>query len=157
MSTQDPNNLESAIHRTLRSIPDRRAPAGLERRVLAELNRRAALPWWRKSYVYWPMAVRVGFFAGSAVAAAVIVMALVSLRHAPGASELAGDVGERFAWLAAARDTLAFVSFKVRLVVGAIPPVWLYGVAGTIAACYAALAAIAAATYRTVSLGRQDA
>ncbi len=34
--------MERLIHRTLRDLPPRRAPNSLERRVLAELDRRAA-------------------------------------------------------------------------------------------------------------------
>src|SRR5579859_2751463 len=64
MST-DPNEaerrLENVIDRALGELPLRRAPAGLEARVLAELSRRAALPWWQQSFTGWPGIARVGF------------------------------------------------------------------------------------------------
>lgn len=44
--------LERLIHRTLRDLAPRRAPRTLEARVFAELERRAALPWWRQSYAH---------------------------------------------------------------------------------------------------------
>lgn len=53
--------LERLLDRTLRGLPVRRAPATLESRVLAELARRAALPWWRRSFVHWPQAARAVF------------------------------------------------------------------------------------------------
>jgi len=156
MSTQDTEKLEASIHRVLRSLPDRRAPASLEARVLAELSRRAALPWWRKSYAYWPLAVRVGFLAGSGLAAALIVSGIFVLVRSSGATALAGDVAQRFSWLILARELLAAAGDRIRALVGAIPPLWIYGAVGAVALCYATLAAIGAATYRTLTFARQN-
>jgi hypothetical protein len=58
-------SLERSIHRALRELPPRRAPATLQERVFAELERRAALPWWRKSFLQWPIAARVVFLFAS--------------------------------------------------------------------------------------------
>jgi hypothetical protein len=155
MNPQDSEKLEAAIHRALRSIPDRQAPAGLEGRVLSELGRLSALPWWRRSFAYWPLAARAIFFVGSAVAAALVVGGLVRLGLPAGADALAAGVGERLAWVAMARDVAASIGAKVLLVIGAIPPLWLYGAAGAVALCYATLAVIGAAAYRALSFGRQ--
>jgi hypothetical protein len=157
MSPNDPDRLEDAINRALRSLPDRRAPASLEGRVLSELGRLSTLPWWRRSFAHWPLAARVVFFAGSAVAAAVVVNALVLVGYSTFAHDLAAGVGQRLAWLSLARDITVAIGDKSRLVIGAIPPVWLYGVAGGIALCYATLAAIGAAAYRAFSFARQPA
>ncbi len=156
MSTRDTEKLEASIHRVLRSLPDRRAPASLEARVLGELSRRAALPWWRKSYAYWPLAARVGFYAGSALAAALIVSGILVLVRSSGAAALAGDVAQRFSWLILAREIFAAAIDRIRVLLGAIPPLWIYGAVGTVALCYATLAAIGAATYRTLTFARQN-
>lgn len=155
MNTNESEKLEAAIHRVLRSLPDRKAPAGLEGRVFAELSRRAALPWWKKSFAYWPSAVRAGFFAGSAIAAGVVVTALIYAGQSRGAHELAGGVSNSIAWLIFARDMATTLDAKVRMLIAAIPPLWLYGVIATVAASYAALAAIGAVTYRALSFARQ--
>jgi len=154
MNPNESDKLEAAIHRVLRSLPDRKAPASLEGRVLAELSRRAALPWWRKSFASWPSAVRVFFFAGSAVAAGLLVTGLLYAGRSSGAHAFAGSVSNSVAWLVLARDLADKTSASVRMLIAAIPPVWLYGVIATIVACYAALAAIGAATYRAVSFAR---
>jgi hypothetical protein len=154
MSARDPEKLEAVIHRALRSVPNRKAPAGLEGRVMAELSRRASRAWWRKSYAHWPSSVRVAFLASSAVAAALIVTGLFSLGQSAGAHELTGDVAHRFSWLVLARETFLAVASKLSLIVSAVPSLWLYGVLGTIGLCYAALGAIGAALYRCLSLGR---
>lgn len=157
MSTNDPDKLEASIHRVLRSVPDRKAPAGFEGRVLRELSRRAALPWWRKSFAHWPAAFRAAFFVGSAFAAALLVSGLILLGHSSGAQELAGSVSGRFGWLVLSREIIASAGDRIRLLIGGIRPIWLYAAVGTVAACYAALAAIGAATYRAVSFVRQAA
>jgi hypothetical protein len=128
----------------------------MEVRILAELSRRAALPWWRRSYAYWPAAVRAAFFVASAVAAALLVSGLVALGRSTGAQDLAGGVAQPFAWFGTARDMIASISANFRGLIAAIPPVWLYGGIGAIAFCYAALAAISAAAYRALSFGRQS-
>lgn len=155
MNTNESEKLEAAIHRVLRGLPDRKAPAGLEGRVLAELGRRAALPWWRKSFAHWPSAVRVGFFVGSAVAAAFAVTGLFYALQSRGAHELAGGVSNSIAWLVLGRDMVAKLNANVRTLIAAIPPLWFYGIIATIGVSYAALAAIGAATYRAVSFARQ--
>lgn len=155
MSPDDTEKLEAAVHRALRAIPDRRAPASLEGRVLSELVRLSALPWWRRSFAYWPLAARVVFFAGSAVAAAIVVTALVQVGLSNGAHEFAAGIGQRLAWISLARDVAAAIGDKARLVIGAIPPAWLYGIVGGVALCYATLAAIGAAAYRAFSIARQ--
>jgi hypothetical protein len=154
MNPNDPEKLEAAIHRALRSIPDRKAPSGLEGRILLELNRRAALPWWRKSFAHWPTPVRVGFFVGSAVAAAVVVVALVQAGITSDTNHLAADFAARFAWVTMAGELAASIGSKIVLVLGAIPPLWLYGAVGAIALCYATLAALGAAAYRALSFSR---
>jgi hypothetical protein len=156
MNSQDPDRLESAIHRVLRSVPDRKAPAGMELRILAEITRRAALPWWRKSYAHWPLAFRASFFVVSAVAAALLVSGLILVSRSSGAQGLAGGVAQPFAWLVSARAVVEAVNTNVRHLIASIPPIWLYGVVGGVAFGYAALAAISAAAYRALSFGRQS-
>jgi hypothetical protein len=155
MSTNNPDKLEAAIHRVLRSVPDRKAPAGLVGRVFAELSRRAALPWWRKSFAHWPRAFRMTFFVGSALAAALLVSGLMVLARSQGASELAGSFAGRFGWLVLAREIFASAGDRIRLLVGGIPSIWLYGAVGMVAACYATLAGIGAVAYRALSSVRQ--
>ena len=60
---KDPD-LENFIHQTLRSLPDRPAPRSLESRVLAAIEARAALPWWKQSFAQWPVAARFVWLYG---------------------------------------------------------------------------------------------
>jgi hypothetical protein len=155
MNPHDPDRLEARIHGVLRQLPPRKAPAGLEARVLAEISRRAALPWWRKSFAHWPAAVRAGFFVVSALAAALAVAGLYVLSQTSGAHQVAGAVSAVNAWIVIARDVVAVGGNKVRSFLSAIPSVWLYGGAAAIALCYASVAALGATAYRALSVGRQ--
>src|ERR1700689_4787557 len=64
VNERDPDlELERLVNRALRELPVRRAPPGMERRVWNELARRAALPWWRRSFAHWPGPARAVFLA----------------------------------------------------------------------------------------------
>src|SRR5712672_3854389 len=83
MSTTEPNDpLERLLDRTLHELPLRRAPLTLESRVFGELERRAALPWWRRSFAHWPLLARAGFL--------VICGALISAAFLGGATAVTG-------------------------------------------------------------------
>ena len=155
MNPNESQKLETAVHTLLRRMPDRRAPSGLEGRVLAEIARRAALPWWRKSFAHWPASMRLVFVAGSALAGFAAVTGLVALGSSPGAHQLDNAVSNSFAWLILARDVVSSFDGRVRQLISAVPPLWLYGGVAAVAVGYATLAAIGAATYRAVSYARQ--
>jgi hypothetical protein len=150
ISPESDRNLENFIARTLRDQPMRRAPRSLEQRVLAELARRAARPWWRQDFAHWPVAMRGVFLAASAALAAALVWALAGLDTARAVNSLAAD----FAWVAAARDAAAGCVNFGAIVLRGISPIWLYGGAATIVGLYAALFGLGTAAYRTLYANR---
>lgn len=145
--------LERAIHQTLRALPPRRAPRTLQSRVLAELERRAALPWWRQSFTHWPLAARAAFLL---LSAAVVKVTLLASGWVSGEVESTA-VTSAFStpeWLQA---TLAvgrsFADFG-SVIFHSIPSVWLYGTVAFAAVMYATLVGLGAAAYRTLYAGR---
>ena len=66
MTPESEKNLEQLISRTLRDLPPRRAPRSLESRVLAALEHQAVIPWYHKSWSYWPAAIRASFLPNEA-------------------------------------------------------------------------------------------
>lgn len=58
MPDLDPK-LEAFIHERLRQLPPRSAPASLVPRVMAVVQARHALPWWRQAWWHWPLAAQV--------------------------------------------------------------------------------------------------
>ena len=151
----DPRDpLVSFIDRTLRAQPDRRAPRSLEARVLAELARRAALPWWHRSYAFWPAPVRAGFFVLSAIAAAGFVAGVYFI-SASATQQVASEVAGRFGWLSVIRQLFAAAADTSSAVWRAIPSLWLLGGAALLLSAYAALIGVGAVAYRTFSTARR--
>ena len=149
MKPHDEQKLEQFIHHTLRALPDRKAPRSLESRVLAGIAARRALPWWRQSFAYWPLAVRAAFF----VLAGGLAVGLVLLGTTGSADSLHVFRG----FLAAVAQTRAVAAFVADLgatVFRSIPTLWLYGVVAFIATLYAALLGLGATAYRTLVINR---
>jgi hypothetical protein len=150
MNPHDPEKLERLIHRTLRSLPDRRAPHTLEARVLAAVTARMALPWWRQAFTAWPLAARAVFLVVSTTAAAGLVL-LVMSGGLPDAAPLVARISAPFAELRALATSVGDFS---EIVIRAIPPLWLYGGIAIIATLYTALFGLGAAAYRTLYVQR---
>jgi hypothetical protein len=138
--------LERLIGKTLRELPPRRAPGTLEHRVLAAIEHRAALPWWRKSYLHWPLAVRCAFLIASGGVAQAVLMMLGDFKIASVIAVFAPQLArlQVFADLA-----ISLVDF-CRAVVQSIPPLWLYGGLAGICVLYATLFGVGAFAYRTL-------
>jgi len=147
MDRLPPDDLEHRIDRLLRDLPPHRAPGSLEDRVLAALAARESRPWWRRSYTHWPVAVQGGFFATSAVLAALVIIASIA--------GLRGAVP----WVSAPLDALfepwtqlrSAVTVLTGLIGDRLPIVstlWIYVGLGVVAAAYATVLGLGAAAYR---------
>lgn len=153
MTPRPENNdrkLEQAIHRTLRDLPDRRAPGSLEERVLAELERRAALPWWKRSYVHWPLPARCAFLLGSAVVLKAVIMATIWVMVGFEAGPYNTAFSSSYAWFQALGDLAGSVVEFVSAVLSTIPRFWLYAGGICLAAMYTTLIGLGAFAYRVL-------
>ena len=144
MPSPDFEKLESLIHRRLRALPERAAPAALEARVLGVLERRAALPWWRRSYVHWPAGLRYVFILALAAGATGVLAFGRSQVTAQALSELA----LRFPWIAFLQSVGSNLLDTGRALFDSIPTYWLYGVGALLVVCYGGLLGLGAAFYR---------
>ncbi len=59
MNSNYESELEAAVNRELRALPELQAPRTLQTRVLQAIARRANLPWYRRSWQSWPLALQV--------------------------------------------------------------------------------------------------
>lgn len=148
--SHNPDKLEKAIHETLRDLPQRKAPSGLEARVLAEIARRDALPWWYRSWTYWPAVVRWAFLVVSAAVCGTTIIACVTFLRGT-------SLGTFGRVLAQPTQTWGAIVTAVRATLGVgeelfglIPHVWLYGGVATIMLLYATVFLIGATAYRTL-------
>ena len=153
----DPRQLEHVVHRTLRELPPRPAPRTLEQRVLAEIQRRAGLPWWRMSFRHWPVAAQAGFVL---VCAAIVIFALTGrgwITAGMAAPDLQQVFAPPLAWLewaaAVIRACTSFCSIMLRN----IPPVWLYGGVILLGSLYAVLFGLGAAAVKALRVQRAPA
>lgn len=148
------HELERLIDRTLRGQPPRHAPASLERRVLAELARRAELPWWRKSFSYWPLAVRAAFIVAAIGVAKLSVDAAMWAASGLRASPVAGALASEMGWMQSASNSLSFLLSIWTLLVDSIPALWLYGGILVVVMLYVSMFALSAVAYRTLYAAR---
>jgi hypothetical protein len=146
----NPDELEKFIHRTLRSLPDRHAPATLEARVRAALESRAATPWWHQSWSYWPFWARAVFLLVCGGLAGLLVYLGVAVRTNVGALPLNttfASVLHLFQSIVGLGRVLA----ECLAVIGRnIPSVWLYGIVLFVGGLYAMLFGLGTAAYRTL-------
>jgi hypothetical protein len=63
MNSDYDKQLEAGIGRELKNLPELTAPDSLVNRVLATLERRSRVPWYRRSWQKWPAAPRWASFA----------------------------------------------------------------------------------------------
>jgi hypothetical protein len=146
--TEADRRMETVIDAALCELPLRSAPPGLEARVLDELSRRAALPWWQRSFAGWPAIARVGFV--------LMCMMLVGLAFLAGlwALESLGSPALGLLSMPWARHAFALVNVAAELASLAhiVPPTWVYkGLAASVV-LYAALFGLGIAAYRTLYL-----
>jgi hypothetical protein len=152
--TERDSKLESLIQRTLQQLPQRQAPRTLELRVHDELQRRAALPWWRRSFRQWPLPTRCAFIVACfAVMAFTIWTGTASFADAPFAGVDFADDAARFAtWTHPAMALLASMRELTALLGEVIPTRWLHVGLGLGALFYLVLFGLGAAAYRTLYL-----
>jgi hypothetical protein len=141
-ANESQEGLERLLDRTLRELPLRRAPFTLESRVLGELERRAALPWWRRSFAYWPLLARAAFL--------VICGGLIRLAFLAGATTVAGV--RSLSWAREVGAITVSAADLAALLARTEPPTWAYEGIAVCAVLYAVLFGLAAAVYRTLYL-----
>ena len=153
--TSDPNEkLEELVHRTLRDLPARRAPRSLERSVFAEIERRAALPWWRRSFVHWPVAARAGFVVLCAVVINFVLGGGAWTLAGLDSAGLSSALAQRFSWVETALIVARAITNSVEIMMRNIPALWIYGGLVFFATMYAAFFGLGAAAYRAINAQR---
>lgn len=144
------DRLAQVFTHVLRGLPLRRAPETLESRVLAELIRRAALPWWRQGYALWPTVVRAAFIA--------ICSGLIGLTFLGGAWSPASSRAVYLAsaaamsWTRPAAALITWAADLAALIRLSVPAAWLYGGMAAAALLYVALFGLGAVAYRALYL-----
>jgi hypothetical protein len=147
MNPNDEKNLEAFIHRTLRALPERQAPATLEHRVLDALAARKTQPWWSRSFSRWPVPARLGF---GAVSLSLVAALLVSGSFGSvGVSNILANLKSDLSPARAVFHALSSLVVLCGDLFARIPSLYLYGGIAAIALFYVALFGIGTTAYRT--------
>ena len=153
-SDRSPEALERLVGQVLKEQPLRPAPRALQMNVLAEIERRAALPWWHHSFLHWPLAVRALFVVASlgiAKLALTGVMLLVARIHS---EPVVAAFTKPMSWAENSADAVSKTVSVASMVLNAIPSHWLYAGIALAATLYVALVALGATAYRTLYAGK---
>jgi hypothetical protein len=63
MNSDYEKQLEAAVQRELKALPELQAPQSLQMRVMQTIQRRASLPWYRRSWENWPPSLQIPVLA----------------------------------------------------------------------------------------------
>jgi hypothetical protein len=148
MNRLTPAQLEARLHTALRRAPAPLAPRTLEARVLGEIARRAALPWWRKSFSHWPAPMRVTFVLSSAALLALGVLGTARALGMVGPVEVDAFLLPGLEWVQSLRLAGGTLAAVVQDWLPAVSPTWLYGGLALVAGMYATLIGLGATAYR---------
>lgn len=139
------SELEQALDRELRRLPDLVAPASFAPRVMEAIARRAALPWWRRSFVHWPVAARLAFVATTTGLASLLLYFTWGLSVGVSLNALAGEAGlfsGRFEFVG---TVLRALGGALLLIAGSVQPWVPWAFAAVAGGCY--LTTIGLGTY----------
>lgn len=142
--------LQHLLDRTLQELPLRRAPATLEARVFNELERRAALPWWRRSFMHWPVPARIAFLVICGTLAALVLFG--GAAAVAGLRSLLESGAPSLSWARHIGVLMMSAGNLAALLARSLPVTWLYQVIAVCAVLYAVLFGLGAAVYRTLYL-----
>src|SRR6185312_6050825 len=145
-----PEELEKFVHQQLRALPSHRAPHSLESRVLAALERQAGIPWYHKSWSYWPAFVRMAFLVLAIGATAGFVVAFYFGFNDVNASGVVAQAGEKLSFFTQIYHVATWIAGLATQVFASIPSIWLYGALALVAALYGTFLGIGAAAYRVL-------
>lgn len=138
---------QQLLKRLLHDLPHRRAPATLERRVLAELERRAALPWWRRGFAHWPVISRVAFVA---ICGAMSELSILGISWDLFRARADAALALAASWTHPAAAAFASVVDVASVLVDVIPRHWAYALISAAAVLYLVLFGLGATAYRSI-------
>lgn len=137
MNPHDEKQLEAAISRELKALPNLRAPSSLAARVMATIEQRQAVPWYRQAWQHWPLPLQ-------AVATLVLVASFSSLcflswqfMRTPDFALAAAKAGSLFSGFGVVWKAFAVLKGALLLAVKAVNPAILIGCGVALAMGYA--------------------
>jgi len=142
---------ERRLAALVRELAPRQAPPTLENRVLREIERCAARPWWRSSFAQWPGGARAAF---SVFGVALVALCVVVGNRMADAFTVPYGAGMLAAHPAHALLTMIATTQQLWTVLsGLVPSGWARAALVAAIALYVSLFALGAAAYRWLYAG----
>jgi hypothetical protein len=138
MNENENSQLEAAVDRELKALPDLRAPQRLLPRVMAVIEQRAGLPWYRRAWQTWPLPLQVVSMLVLLVAFAGLCFGSWQLVHAPAAAAATSEASGWFRMLSTSLSTLGVLANALVLAVRSLGPLVLSGIVMALLLGYAA-------------------
>ncbi len=137
MNSQDEKQLEASITRELKALPNLRAPSSLKGRVLATIEQRQALPWYRQAWQHWPLPVQAAATVALLAAFAGVCFGSWYLVRTPDFAVASGKAGSLFSGFGALWNALGLLKSGVWMAVKSLHPALLLGCGTALALGYA--------------------
>jgi len=138
MNENENSQLEAAVDRELKALPNLRAPQRLLQRVMAMIEQRAASPWYRRDWQTWPLPLQVVSMAVLLVAFAGLCFESSQLVHAPAVLSATSEASGWFRFLSRSFSTLGVIANALVLAVRSLGPLVLSGILMALLLGYAA-------------------
>jgi hypothetical protein len=132
MNLNDDQQLELAISRQLKALPELTAPASVANRIMTAIELRLNMPWYRRSWVTWPLALRMASLAAMLVLFSGLCFAGWELSQTETIMSAMHRIGQSFSGLNTIGSVLNILAGSVALVVKKLGATFI--VAGLVAA-----------------------
>jgi hypothetical protein len=116
MNPDNNRQLGAAIDRELKNLPDLQAPEALVGRVLRTLEERSRIPWYRRSWQVWPLALQAASFLALAALFAGLCFVAGKVAHADTTVLALRRAGDWYSTLAMVGNTLSALAASAVLV-----------------------------------------
>lgn len=122
MNPHDDLDLETLIHRELKALPHLRAPRSLAPRVMAALEARQHVPWYRQAWQNWPMPLQAASLVALLVAFAGLCVGGWQIAHLPAVVSATNTAGNWFGALNAVWRSVGVLVNAIATVFSSLGP-----------------------------------
>jgi hypothetical protein len=138
MNENKNSQLEAAVDHELKALPNLRAPQTLLPRVMAVIEQRAGLPWYRRAWQTWPVPLQAVSMLVLLVAFAGLCLGSWQLVNAPAVASATSEASGWIRILSRTLSTLGVLVNALALAVRSLGPLVLFGIMMALLLGYAA-------------------
>jgi hypothetical protein len=137
MNEDKNSQLEAVVDRELKALPNLRAPKTLLPRVMAMIEQRAGVPWYRRAWQTWPLPLQAVSMLVLLTAFTGLCFGSWQLVHVPAVASATSEANGWFRMLTTTLSTLGVLANALALAVRSLGPLVLFGILMALLLCYA--------------------